>query len=246
MVHESPLSTFDKDTTSHEGGSFLAVDDLLASNSHIVDQNIETIVHWTNTFFEAEQILKAREDFNWKSGKIFHHEEQYHKRMSYFIDQYIFSRILETSSPQFQNQTPYRAYLAHHQNGSIAISGFRHSIFYITRITKQSMTIKDIILENKIKISRRPEEHFLGVEKKSTFQGYIYTLGDENFLSRGLLFHPNECRRFLQKQTKIYRKSSSFDEMKFLNAIARLQLKYLRHPHVSCVKIYKDLPQNLL
>ena len=217
---------------------FLAIDANFKSSMHPIDLQVESIINWTNDLFGPEHIVKAKEEFFWKTGKIFHDEFEYHNRMSYFIDFYVFQRILEAQDPKFQGQTPFMAYAELNPTNASMIHEFRHSIFKIQKINEKHLTIKDLITKTQHKISKRDHEIFVGIEKSSLFQGFVYFSKNKIFISRGLIFHPKESASLVNKSIKILKKIDDFDEVKFLCQTAKCQLKRLRHPHIDLKTFY--------
>ena len=241
MVHEPAIGS-DNEAQKAKRKAPMAVDTELSATDHIVDQDIELIVQWTKDLFSSDQIIKAKEDFYWKSGKVFSHEEWFHRRMSYFIDQFVFSRVLEIKDDKFKSQTPYEAYKKDPNLPTLSLKSFRHSFFKVTKIGLKTMNLKDLLQKKKHVITSRPNETFQGVEKGHIFQGFFYDLGYVKFLSRGLVFHPKKSHGFLEKCIKKHLKSETKDEAKFLSLAAKAQLKTLRHPHVAGLTIYKEHP----
>lgn len=238
MVYEPALNQIPRENEAHIRP--IAIDTLLSGATHLVDQDIEQIILWINDYFNPEQIIKAKEDFYWKSGKVFSHEEFFHQRMSYFIDQYVFTRILEESDPKFRGKTPYEAYTSDPTLPQLHTKSFRHSIFIVTKASQNSITIKDLMTKQKSTLHNRPSETFTGIEKKFIFQGFYYTVNEKNFLSHGLIFHPKNCHRVLRSLIRKHLNSSNQDDSRFLSAAAKAQLQNLRHPNIDSTSAYKD------
>lgn len=240
MVHDITLSQTKTPKKSWPVNvTNIAIDPHFSSANHEADKFIEEIVGWVESEFLADQIIKAKEDFYWKTGKVFTYDDCFNTRMSYFIDYFVFERVLETDHKKFSSKTPIEA---HYLAGNCRIiNTFRHAIFKILKVTQDNLTVRDLVRKDKILISARKDESFTGIEKGSLFQGFVYFLQKENILSKGIFFHPSSCSRFL---TKTYRKSLKIEplyESKFLSNAAKSNLKAGRHPKIHSLKIYQEL-----
>ncbi len=217
----------------------IAIDVNFADVSHPCDVAIENIVHWVQERFGAVQLVKAKDEFFAKTGKVFHDEEHYHRRMSYFIDFFVFQRPLESPAFTYEGITPHDAYLAEFPGQEPIM--FRHSLFRVNRKQKDKLVLKDLFSNKLVLISSRPSESFLGVEKGHLLQGFVYSVGMENLLSRGVLFHSDSALPFLKKAIKILKKVGNHSEVKFLAHTASCQLRQFRLAHIESKHIYKDL-----
>ena len=240
MVHDITLSQTKNPKQSWSmDDKNIAIDPHFSGANHEADKFIEEIVEWVESEFLAEQIIKAKEDFYWKTGKVFTYDDCFNNRMSYFIDYFVFERILETNHKKFSCKTPIEA---HYLAGNCRIiNTFRHAIFKILKVTPDNLTIKDLVRKDKVLVSARKDESFTGIEKGSLFQGFVYFLQKENILSKGIFFHPRSCSKFL---TKTYRKTLKIEplnEPKFLSNAAKSNLKAKRHPQIQSLKIYQEL-----
>ncbi|MGE0171514.1 MAG: hypothetical protein AB7T49_01965 [Oligoflexales bacterium] len=206
-----------------------------------VDHCVEAILNWALETFGEEQIVKAKEDFFLLTGKVFPEDAYYHARMSYFLDYYVFQRMLESTDPEYRGLTPFQAFSRHQDDCSgskCGISNFRHSLFRVHRLGSD-LTIKDMLTGQKYTVLKRENETFEGMAKKTLFQGFLYINEESSFLSYGLVAHPGDCDKVIQNYLKAAQKAF-VDEITILSRLAILHLRFLRHPRIQPKTIYGD------
>ena len=76
--------------------------------------------------------------------------------------------------------------------------------------------------------------------KNDIFQGFIFSVNDELWLSRGLVIHPYKAYRTIRKNLKKTLKQEGSELVLLLNQLARQQLRHKRHEHVSPKVFYAD------
>ena len=240
MVHSHEVTERGQET----GIVGIAIDDSVRGQQSI-DLLLESILTWVMEVVGHDQMVKAKEEFYWKNGKVFHDDPFFNGRMGYFIDYFIFQRPLESSVPSIANESPYEAF----RNKSDGVKeddcdviGFVHSLFQVTRISGLGILLKDLFSGEKILCRYYESGSFHGFAKKDIFQGFIYKLEDKNLLSRGLVFHPPEVSRLIKSYIKKIRKGDQYEQLRGLSRLARQQLRHLRHSHVKPKKIYNQDP----
>jgi hypothetical protein len=218
--------------------SLAFVDQFVGGDNHSeVDEAIELMIDWSLQAFGQEQIVKAKEDFFILMGKVFSDDLHYHPRMSYFADFFLFQRLLEWPASQFHGLTPFQAFLRHGDKAEAEIVNFRHSIYEVLKVDPHRLVVADLLVKQKYQVLCREREKFHGIAKKSIFQGFVYMSEEKNFLSRGLVFHPEECGKAIKKYVKAA-KSAYMDEISMLAHLAKTQLRHVRHPRMKVEAIY--------
>lgn len=225
--------------------SYIAIDAaVFSSHNNKLDSFFEQILAWVNTKFGKQQFINAKDEFYWKNGKIFPEDQFYHDRMAYFTDYFLFHRLLETSSSQYLNLTPFQAFLASTQKEKedMPIQDFLHSIFLVLKVKQKYLLIKDLFTGKKYPIVLSDFQNIAGILKKDMFQGYVYFCDSQYMLSRGLIFHPYQVHKIIKKHIKQIRKYEEYDSTMTLSKYARLQLRHKRHQHVDPKYIYTHEP----
>lgn len=215
----------------------VAIDDSLFAHRSSIEEQIEKVLLWAHNEIGSEQLVAAKEQFYWKTGKFFSDDLFYVNRISYFVDAFIFERPLETSS-KFSGKTPFESFK---ENNQTSIQEFIHSIFCVHKVSDDYLILKDLI-DTKVrhKISLRESESFDGILKNDIFQGYIYKIEDKFWMSRGLIFHPYQAYRLIKKSIKKHQKQKESQLGLILNQFARQQLKHKRHDHVNPKIFYAE------
>ncbi len=202
------------------------------------DKFIENLLHCYVERHGTERLIEAKEGFFRSGGKIFAEDDNYHQRIYYFLNHFIFEQALSTS----QRATPFLEYLETAEGSLSPIDGFTHSLFRILKIKADHLILVDLFSEKKHRIEKQLGQVFEGIEKKDVFQGFILHHGSETFLSRGLIFHPARSHKIIANYLKQERKGQKFGKDQLLFGLARHQLKHTRLKHVDPKLVYIENP----
>jgi hypothetical protein len=201
------------------------------------DSFVETLIQSFVSKYGTKPIVAAKEDFFLQSGKFFAEDDNYHQRIYYFLNHFVFERPLNS----FSRTTPFLEYLESN-NEDVAVEGFTHSLFKILKAKPDHILLKDLFSEKKIRVDKQDLEVFEGINKNDVFQGILLHKGAVNFLSRGLIFHPPRSHKIILNLLKQERKNQRFGKDQILFALARQQLKHRRLKHVDPKIVYQDNP----
>lgn len=196
-----------------------------------VEREIEAIIAWYSGSFGADEFVQYKETFFLTFGKVFPEDDFFNRRMSYFIDQFVFEHHLPLTLPTIVYKTPFERYLELNVASHLATA--QHSVFYVQKVQTQSMLLKDLITTERIRVDQAHNTSFEGIQKKDIFQGFIYDLHHKKALSRGLIFHPNNVHHLIRKDLRTSLKKNQFDKHQTLARLASQQLRHLRHLHVN-------------
>ncbi|MBF0440891.1 MAG: hypothetical protein HQK54_03215 [Oligoflexales bacterium] len=243
MVLEKLISNSSKRSAASEiFDKKIAIDSsVMCDYSSNIDSIIEKILEWVNENFGSSLFINGKEEFFWKTGKVFNDDLIFNERMNYFIDCFIFQRLLEVTNPRFLGKTPFTAFMESDKakDDMLKLSGARHSIFLVLKKMKNSILVKDLLNSNRFQITLREKENIVyAMEPKILFQGHVYFFSGQYFLSHGLLFHPRKVLRIIKKIIKNAKTEINFYESVVLSHLAKLELKYQRHRHIDPKSIY--------
>ncbi|NRA64397.1 MAG: hypothetical protein HRU19_07935 [Pseudobacteriovorax sp.] len=217
--------------------SLIAIDESVGGEvGSTVENELEKVLLWSYAELGSEQMVKAKEEFYWKMGKVFPDDDFFANRMSYFIDHFIFERPVE-SHKELGGSTPYEVYT---QNNDVALHPYLHSLFVVVKKTKSKLQLKSLITSEKIQITARPQERLDGIQKKDILQCFVYQMNQQFFMSKGVIFHPYRSYKIIRKKLKKVISSENFQASKLLHSLARKQLRHCRHIHVDPRKFYQD------
>lgn len=203
-----------------------------------LDQQREDVITWVVDLIGVEEVVRAKEEFFAQTGMIFHDDESYHRRMSYFLDYLLFIRPL-THMDLNNAPTPFALYKDKHPD--TPIHSYTHSLFKVIKIHSMGLVLKDLCSDDRIRIQKQSDELFDGIAKSDVFQGFVFHMDETPVLSHGLIFHPARSHRLLVKALKEEKKQGSFDRLTYLARCARLQLKHARLRHVDPRIVYAEL-----
>ncbi|MBC7661701.1 MAG: hypothetical protein H7249_18555 [Chitinophagaceae bacterium] len=199
------------------------------------DSFVENLIQAFVTKHGTKPIIDAKEEFFKHGGKIFAEDDNYHQRIYYFLNHFIFERPLNT----FSRSTPFLEHLEAKPEAS-DIEGFTHSLFKILKIRPDHLMLKDLFSEKKLRVDRQDLEVFEGISKDDVFQGILLHRGAFTNLSRGLIFHPPRAHKIIASLLKQEKKIQRFGKDQILFALARLQLKHTRLKHVDPKVVYQE------
>lgn len=223
---------------SHAGANAhgVAVDDsILGLADSPVDRSLEQMLHWAADEFGDELVVKAKNDFYWKNGKVFPDDEFYPSRMTYFVDQFLF-QFAQTFADDDRRLSLYELFKEEHE--PTAIKGVRHSIYKVKSFADDKLRLVDLLSHKQLTVKKRANETFFGIKKRLIMQGYIYYCGDDAFLSQGLVVHPQVCTKQILRYIADVQDAGRYDSAAVLSRFARLQLRHKRHRHVDPTVIY--------
>ena len=225
----------------------------LATRAANIDDLMEGFIAWTHQTAGTAEVVCSSERFYLDFGKVFHDDSFYSARTSYFFDYLIFERRLSNqAAPTSEGATPYQFLLGQLQAQQdalprliheqvLGLGEFRHSLFQILKINEKSMLLQDLLAPAKITVQAKPMETFRGLEKKTILQAFVFPLGSINQLSSGIVLHPQKANRLIKKCIKKARSTDDFSAKSLLSRLATVQIRYLRHRHVSPKLIYQAI-----
>ena len=197
---------------------------------------IGKILEWITATYDVNAVATAKEEFFWKTGKVFPDDEVFCNRMDYFSNYFLFQRKLEATPPI----TPFQAYLQCTQTSTSEniITGYKHSLYIVAKTSTDHLMLTDLFSGEKIHATFSESGMKHAFNKKDIFQGFLFTCDHKHLLSRGFIFHPGVTSGILKKLIKNARKSGDFEEKSLLFHLARKQLKHFRHPNIPAKQLY--------
>jgi hypothetical protein len=250
-ISKTASSERDAKLTAAKGAAVAPLHVAYAEDLHLlpseVDEFIEDVVAWTEKKYGHEEVISAREEFFWKTGKVFDDDPFFHERMTFFLDFFVLLRPIAQLMQSDPELTPFVAYKTIHTPGdtesrkSAPMTGIVYSLFEINKASDHELVVQDCFTKTRHKVKSRGDQKFRGVNRKSLFQGCLYTHKDSTTISLGCVFHPREANRTLKKLVKRALKNQPVDIAKTLAEFAKINLKSLRHPHVDPKRIFAEL-----
>ena len=200
--------------------------------------HIDNILDWVTENYDRNEVAKAKEEFFWKTGKVFPDDELFCSRMDYFSNYFLFQRGFDSATNVAPLVTPFQSYLQHGNGAQSPISGFRHSLYMIHKIACDHLGLTDFFTGEKLHVTFAEAGTSQAFNKRDIFQGFLFVCGSRLFLGRGLVFHPSTTSSLLRKIIKNAKKNDDFDEVSILFHLARKQLKHFRHPNIPSKQLY--------
>ena len=221
-----------------------------------LDFTKDLLISWAQALVGAASLKAVADDFSARHGKVFHDDDFFDARMTYFIDHALFECPLLSGGLQgslspfedFLNNARATAAMTGLQDREhilrrlvdelVRLAGFRHSVFRLERLRRGQAIVKDLIQPLSFQITAGPAESFLGLGKWNLLQGFVFPVRSGYRLSKGLIVHPEAATRAI---TTFLRSVAGHEERKVaLGRLATTQIRYLRHRHVDAQKIYES------
>lgn len=199
------------------------------------DKAIENFITSSGLSNNRDEVIAALEVFYKKSGKFFAEDTFYEHRMSYFWDHYIFYTHWLNDQCEISHYEQFQGDLKNF------IEDFRYSLFKIKKVQCQSLLVIDEISKEKLIIEARENQSFTGMNKSDYIQGFLYIFDGAFYLSRGLVIHPFHAKKAIQRAMKLKTFDTTEERLQFLSQLSSIQLRHVRHMHVSPERIYSEL-----
>lgn len=212
----------------------------------------ELIVGWAQKHISQERLSEVLEDFYGKSGKAFCDDPNYHERIDYFFNYFIYERPFS----ELENGTdkaPIHYFLDSKEFKdidsnlevrealySLAISR-RHSLYKVWKIKEKVLFLIDLFTDEKIEIKGYGVSFLKVYGKNAIFQGFLFDFKGEKHLSKGLVFHSTLISKLISNNIKKIRKNKEYSEADELWRLARQQLYFMRHRNVELEQAYSNL-----
>ena len=241
---------------NHKAGStvdFWQQISTLAQSRASVDDLVELIIDWSHETTGTAEIVAASEQFHTDYGKVFHDDEFYNTRTTYFFDYFIFERKLRPIamiSETTNGLTPFQLFLGKALANSRCLpqstlgmletlAKFRHSLFQIQKVAAKTINVIDLLDSAKFTITAKTNETFRGLDKNIIFQAFVFSFDGRHHLSNGLILHPVKANRLIRRHIKLHTKANLGNSSSILAKLASLQIRHLRHRHVHPKLIYQ-------
>jgi hypothetical protein len=190
-----------------------------------------------------EEVKRAKDEFFERTGKVAEGSETFENQMRAFIDWYLFDRPLERSQ-----LCPVKLFTLEHRNelepGELEIfESFAqsiHSVFELLKVRQDDVYLKDLVTSEKYIVEE--SEISKGFSKGDVFESRLLKYRDRLVFANSFIFHPPECRSFIQKQIKQVRYLEPAQKLKLFQKLASMRLKTEQYPHIDVKHIYTDKP----
>lgn len=223
----------------------VAVDAHVASA--MVDEEgafMERLVIWASERFGAGELVRAKEEYFVRMGKVFPEDESYHARMSYFLDHYLLERETSAGAEVSGASVPWRVYCQESAKcrPGWELSSFCHSLFEVKKAGRW-LEVRDMLSSKKLNLQHKNSQYQEDFKKGDIFQGFLYGTGERFVVSNGIIFHPERARVVIKAQAKKFCAGARQGQSELLARLARQQIRYLRHSHVDPRAIYAQDPR---
>lgn len=211
-----------------------------------LEECLEQAVQWVAARKGKEYFVEPLEHFMSKWGKAFPDDACYQDRMNYFLEYAILERPMTTHPYAL---TPFMAFVKESSGIQLLSSkswqsfcDFRHSIFEVVKAGATQIIISDMLTGRLYKVVPKESETLKFMIKKSIFQGFLFSAGEDVYrLGQGLIIHPERARKQLVKFAKTQRKLPRFTEGEILRMVAFTNMRFLRMQHVDPAIIYASI-----
>lgn len=191
----------------------------------------------TSDEFSEEIIIAKKECFS-VVGAVFEDDKSFENKMNAFTEWYCFDRIMN----KYQ-KTPLQYFILINTPtlSKEEIDIYKdflknvHSIFYVKKLKKNVVTIKDLCESEKFLISH--ENSNLIFQKGDIFEGRVIPFKKKYCLSGSFCFHPNQLYKQIKKELK-KRSGQQKEKLDFLFLLSSMSLKLERSRQIDLKDIY--------
>jgi hypothetical protein len=254
------LETADKSClTSIESRTFKSDDaeqDYLSSimgrSTPDLDDLLEGLTVWAHNVYGSQEIIRAREQFQLETGKVFPDDPMHHSRTAYFFDYFLFERSISqdrVANTLLLASTPYEIFCSSLGDSETLsepvqrlkwLGDFRHSLFFIERSHSNCLVVKDIISKQKMIVSAKELESFRALKTSQIIQGFLFRFGQHYQLSPGIILHPPVVSKIIKRFVISTQKDVSLSRKSILGKLAYINIRHIRLKHVEPSLTYKS------
>ncbi|NBO37646.1 hypothetical protein EBU99_03585 [bacterium] len=157
----------------------------------------------------SDQMRIARELFAIATGKVNDDDPFYDSRMSSFQEYFLFDYRL---SDVFSGSTVFETWLLQAQtrmnpeelNDYEQFRSFRHSLFLVERVNQGSLTVTDLLANQRFEVFSLPQYMFAGFEPGLVFEGRAITFAGVDYFTGAFIIHPEDVRSRIEKYVRQY------------------------------------------
>ena len=113
-------------------------------------------------------------------------------------------------------------------------------MFELMKIKGSDLYVRDLFDKEKYVIENF--ELSGGFTKGDIFQARLLKIEDRYVFNNAFVFHPQEAKRFIQKQIKKVRYLKDSHRSKLLHALSAMKVKTEQYAHIDVKHIYSDEP----
>ncbi|MCP4914258.1 MAG: hypothetical protein GY909_14190 [Oligoflexia bacterium] len=201
-----------------------------------VKEHIEKLLNIYTKDDYYDFLVKAKEFYFEKTGKVTEDDDDYELRMNAFTDWYLFQYIPEDRKEPFAQTYAFDNNLV--GDFERAFKDLNHSVFeFCGNSLTGKPVLKDILHNTKVTL---PKNHpKISLVKGDLFIGRAFPYKLENYLHTGMCILPKEVKSIINKEAKIVRKlKDPTEETEFLFFTESLKTKWSRYGHVDINRIF--------
>ena len=204
------------------------------------EQDLKTHIESALMEFSKDEhyqtLVKAKETYFSKTGKVQEEDDDYENRMTLFNEWYVFHFTYGGIG-----DTPIRRYIARRSLPEEITDFFMnvvHSVFeYSGKNFRGQVVLSDILHNKKVTLSKDSKKPPL--LKGDLFLGRVLVSKKEGHLLNGVCLLPKEVKSKIGKKAKRVRKADDPKvEMDFLLEVEALNTKSRHYPHLEAKKIF--------
>lgn len=186
----------------------------------MLQDELNKIIEYTAGPELADEVHKAKTEYQGIVGNIFEDDPSFETRMASFLEWYTFDRIMDGST-----MTPLLAFIEKHKENcsSETLKTYEnltrgiHGIFIVKKIKPDHVVVLNLFDKTKNTVQEKQSEIIF--RKNDVFEGRIVPYSGENHFTGAFCFHP-------QKALKVIK--SGIDQLNKENQKSEVELKNLK------------------
>lgn len=209
----------------------------------VVNKYVEKILARFSAGPYLDELMKAKQDYFQRVGRVAEASEKFESHMSNFLDWYIFDRPLtrEQISPAWVFfRDLERAPNVSEDERQIYrdITQNSHSIFEFIKQKRGDLYVRDLF-DKEIYLVEDSDTNE-GFREGDLFETRLIKFRDQLVFGTSFVFHPPVCKKFIVKAIRAIQGMGPEARMKLIHKYAVLRLKSEQYPHVEVKDIYSE------
>jgi len=207
-------------------------------------ETYEKLTHFASAGAYAEELKRARQEFEQRTGELFETDPSFERRIAAFLEWYVLDRFLSFAP----NKTPAMLYIEEQAPGLTTpevnrLRGMTRtvlSLFEFKRAREDRLLVVDLLDGNKLEVYERRKP--VGLESGDILEARLVSFDEHPMFSETFTFVPRNAGKAIRKATKVFRKAViPPSRVDFVHRVAYLTNRTERYKHVDPAKIFSEL-----
>ncbi len=194
-------------------------------------------IYTTGEYYE--EVKRAKQEFFERAGKVAEGSDKFEGQMNAFLDWFLYDRPLDKSEI-----CPVKMFVFERLNEVDEkdrpifeeLTKSIHSLFELLKVKNNDVYVKDLFAREKYIVE--DSEINAGFTKGDIFEGRLIKIRDKMVFGSSFVFHPTDCRTYINKEIKKVRALDQRQHIKLMHKLAMMRIKSEQYSHIDVKHIY--------